>query len=95
MHYVWSEGKSGIQQTISEYIENNDWYTFQFFFIDFDESNLIDQDTKFINDKLMVTSETLDVEGVTAPAYATNKAYTLKYERHGDPRVLLKPTKLW
>ncbi len=90
-HYVWSEGKSGIQQTVSEYIENNDWYTYAFFFIDFDQSNLVGQYTSFLDEKLMVTSETLEEEGVNAPTYSTDQAYSIKYERHGDPRVRLKP----
>ncbi len=77
LHYVWSEGKHGIERTKTNYIESTSWLTSLLF----DDVNFRERTPPvFLNDELLVASQTLEVEGALAPAYANDKAYSLKYD---------------
>ncbi len=91
LQYVWVEGQRFTQQTRVRYDRNNSWYTDLFPFIDFDET-YTSRTVRQLDNQPLLESETLEVDGTTAvPAYAVDKAYTLSYQRRGDPKIELIP----
>ncbi|MEQ1825678.1 MAG: right-handed parallel beta-helix repeat-containing protein [Pirellula sp.] len=97
LHYMWTEGQRFTQQTVTEYIKDDSWYTDLLFFVEFNSSNIVSQKSLALDEQPLVDSETLEQEeafvnpGVDSnlPAYAEGTAYSIKYHRNGDPRVQL------
>ncbi len=91
LQYVWVEGQRFTEQTRVRYDRNNSWYTDLLPFIDFDET-YTSRTVRQLDNQPILESETRELDGTAAvPAYAVDKAYTIAYQRRGDPKTELVP----
>jgi hypothetical protein len=96
LHYVWVEGQALTKTTITKYEKNSfnllgdnalaDWLV--------GDNSWVSKDVEYTDKKPLLESETLEQEGaldannrLLLPAYATDDAYTIRYQQIGDPKI--------